>query len=148
MEQCDGQHVNSKTVEVVALILMRGDKVLLARRPPGDRLAGRWEFPGGKVESDENPEGALEREIEEEMQFRVKALSKVISVNWREENKTINLHAWLGEEVAGEPTAIFHDQIKWVNINDILNYPMPPADVSVAQAILRNYSMPEKEYNG
>jgi len=57
-----------KTLLVVcaALINDKGE-VLLAQRPEGKRLAGKWEFPGGKVEADESPEAALTRELQEEL---------------------------------------------------------------------------------
>jgi 8-oxo-dGTP diphosphatase len=57
-----------KTLLVVAAALINPQgEVLLAQRPVGKRLAGKWEFPGGKVEKDESPEAALVREIHEEL---------------------------------------------------------------------------------
>lgn len=57
-----------KTLLVVAAALVNTqNEVLLAQRPPGKRLAGKWEFPGGKVEAQESPETALARELHEEL---------------------------------------------------------------------------------
>lgn len=57
-----------KTLLVVAAALLNDQgEILLAQRPQGKRLAGKWEFPGGKVEKDESPEAALIREIKEEL---------------------------------------------------------------------------------
>lgn len=62
-----------KTLLVVAAALVNPDnEILLAQRPPGKRLAGRWEFPGGKVEAGESPEAALARELHEELGITVK----------------------------------------------------------------------------
>ena len=52
---------------VTAAIILRDDRVLLARRSSGQKLAGFWEFPGGKVEAGETPESCLARELEEEL---------------------------------------------------------------------------------
>ena len=52
---------------VVAGILVRGDQVLACRRRGDQDHAGKWEFPGGKVEAEETPAGALQRELREEL---------------------------------------------------------------------------------
>src|SRR5437868_9536693 len=63
-----------KTLLVVAAALVNSkNEVLLAQRPEGKRLAGKWEFPGGKVEADESPEAALVRELHEELGITVQA---------------------------------------------------------------------------
>ena len=57
-----------KVVYVAAAALINPDGlILLAQRPPGKSMAGLWEFPGGKIESDETPEAALIRELREEL---------------------------------------------------------------------------------
>ena len=63
-----------KTLLVVAAALVNSNnEVLIAQRPEGKRLAGKWEFPGGKVEADESPEAALVRELHEELGIVVEA---------------------------------------------------------------------------
>lgn len=52
---------------VAAALVNENGEVLLAQRPEGKRLAGKWEFPGGKVEPQETPEKALARELHEEL---------------------------------------------------------------------------------
>lgn len=56
---------------VAAAIINPQGEVLLAQRPEGKRLAGKWEFPGGKVEAGESPEAALSRELHEELGITV-----------------------------------------------------------------------------
>jgi len=64
--------MSTKTLLVVAAALVNPqNEVLLAQRPEGKRLAGKWEFPGGKVEEGESPEAALVRELHEELGITV-----------------------------------------------------------------------------
>ena len=61
-------------VKVTAAILVKDKKIIIAKRGPDDRLAHKWEFPGGKVEINETPERCLKREMKEEFDIDVTAL--------------------------------------------------------------------------
>ena len=61
----------STLLVVAAAIVNPQGEILLAQRPEGKRLAGKWEFPGGKVEQGESPEAALARELHEELGISV-----------------------------------------------------------------------------
>lgn len=70
IDDCPGPAVRPgvRLVHAVAAALVDGDgRVLVATRPPGRSMAGRWEFPGGKIEPGEAPEAALVRELAEEL---------------------------------------------------------------------------------
>ena len=56
---------------VTAAILIIDGRILIAKRRLGDRLAEKWEFPGGKIEQGETPEQCLGREMQEEFQIQV-----------------------------------------------------------------------------
>jgi len=68
--------MNKNVIPVVAALITNSRGVLLAQRAKGN-LVGTWEFPGGKVEEDESPFAAIEREIEEELGVKVKAIEEV-----------------------------------------------------------------------
>ena len=61
----------SEIVKVTAAILAKDNKIIIAKRGPNDRLANKWEFPGGKVEINETPEQCLKREMKEEFDIDV-----------------------------------------------------------------------------
>lgn len=58
--------------EVIAAIITKSNNVLIARRAPNEKLAGKWEFPGGKVEEGKTAEDCLYREFKEELDIKVK----------------------------------------------------------------------------
>ena len=108
-----------KTLLVVAAAIVNDDnEVLLAQRPKGKRLAGKWEFPGGKVESDESPETALARELKEELGITV--LHKDMEPLWFLSHDYVSefgfhllMPVYLIRKWKGTPQALEHDQIIW-----------------------------------
>lgn len=125
-----------KTILVVAALIMKKDKVLIARRSTGDEnVLGKWEFPGGKVEPNETEEHAIEREIKEEFELIIKA-NKYITNNVCEyPTKTVDLKLYECEYISGEFKLHDHSEYKWVNINELLNYDLAPADIPLAKYI-------------
>ena len=63
----------SKDINVVAALIFKDNKVLIAKRSTDKDAKGKWEFPGGKVEENEDEKIAIEREIYEEFDVKVKA---------------------------------------------------------------------------
>ncbi len=116
-------------IEVVAAVIIREDRYMIARRAPGKHLAGYWEFPGGKIEEDETPEHSLQREIQEE--FGVHAeVGQYLGDNVHDYGeKIVRLMAYevIVEEDIHQSTD--HDQIEWVELSQMHDYPLAPADV-------------------
>lgn len=77
-------------IAVVAGVLFREGRLMLCRRPEGKELAGKWEFPGGKLEEGESPEQALERELREELAIDVR-VGRVIDVLRAQQGRDILL---------------------------------------------------------
>jgi 8-oxo-dGTP diphosphatase len=116
-------------VAAVALIDQDG-RVLLAERPAGKHLAGTWEFPGGKVNLGETPEGALIRELQEELGIDVDAACLAPFTFASHDYETFHLlmplylcRKWKGIVMPREG-----QRLKWVRPAQFADYPMPPAD--------------------
>lgn len=123
-----------KNILVVAALIKKNNDVLIARRSTGDEnVLGKWEFPGGKVESNETEGHAIEREIKEEFELDIKA-NKYITNNVCEyPTKTVDLRLYECEYISGEFKLHDHSEYKWVNINELLNYDLAPADIPLAK---------------
>lgn len=128
-----------KNILVVAALLKKNNDVLIARRSTGDEnVLGKWEFPGGKVEPNETEGHAIEREIKEEFELNIKA-NKYITNNVCEyPTKTVDLRLYECEYISGEFKLHDHSEYKWVNINELLNYDLAPADIPLAKYIANN----------
>lgn len=123
-------------INVVAAILEKEDKILIAKKREGKPLAGYWEFPGGKIESDETPEDALVRELKEEMEIEIE-VNKYVgeSIYDYGNNKIVSLKGYTAKIKSGEIKLTDHDEYKWVTLEEIDEYKMAPADISLINFI-------------
>jgi mutator protein MutT len=113
---------------VVAAIIRRGAEILITRRFDHVHLPGLWEFPGGKVEPDESLEGALQREIREELGVDISVHEEYFSVQHEYPTKRMKLHFFNCTIHAGEPLPIEVADLKWVTPSELAAYPFPEAD--------------------
>ncbi len=123
------------TIVVAALIEDQG-KVLIARRATGT-LAGKWEFPGGKVLPNESNQDGLAREIREELQIQIVVGHAVKSVAFNIEEKAFELHGYLAKISAGEISLVEHDRSAWAFPEELLSYDLAPADIPIAKEYIK-----------
>jgi 8-oxo-dGTP diphosphatase len=116
-------------VAACALIDTDG-RVLLARRPEGKKMAGLWEFPGGKLHAGETPEAALIRELKEELGIDVSAacLAPFAFASHAYERFHLMMPLYLCRRWKGVPTPREGQTLAWVRPQKLADYPMPPAD--------------------
>jgi 8-oxo-dGTP diphosphatase len=111
--------------------------VLAARRATPAALAGRWEFPGGKVEDGELPIAALHREIREELAVAVELGDELVGPDagcWPISHR-LTMRLWFAA-LQGEPRPdVAHDQVRWLDASQLDDVPWLPADVAVARAL-------------
>jgi 8-oxo-dGTP diphosphatase len=126
-------------VQVVGAAIVRGDRVLVAQRGTGP-LAGRWEFPGGKVEPGEDDLAALVRECAEEMGVAVLPrgfLGEVVldGVVAGGAPGASTLRVWSAHLAEGEPVAHEHRDLRWVRAADLAGLDWIPADRPLLPAV-------------
>jgi 8-oxo-dGTP diphosphatase len=117
------------TVGVVGAALLRvaPPRVLASRRTEPPRLAGLWEFPGGKVEPGETDEQALVREVREELGVEISVgarLGPELPIG-----ETAVLRVYLGSIVSGELTLVDHDEHRWLTAAELDDVPWIPVDL-------------------
>ena len=137
----------SHPIVVVAAALVddltRPRLLLAARRRNPERLAGRWEFPGGKVDPGETPVEALHRELREELGITVELGTELVGPDdgaWRlSERYTMRL--WLARVASGEAAPLVeHDELRWLEPGAWLSVPWLDADVRIVEALAAQVS--------
>lgn len=118
-------------IDVVCAVMMRQDKVLCLRRKQRGSLstAGRYEFPGGKIEPDETPFEAIRREIKEELEWNVTPRATLGTTVHEYPDFTIRLTAILCDAPPeGEPAMNDHDDCRWLTTAELSALDWAPAD--------------------
>ena len=108
-------------------------RVLIARRPQGKRLAGMWEFPGGKVDAGEATADALHRELREELECEIEIIETLSDVSHDYPWGGIIMTPFVCRLRAGSPPprAVEHAEIAWVPWDAIPRHDLAPADLPI-----------------
>ena len=122
---------------VTVAIIKKDNKVLVARRAPNEKLAGLWEFPGGKLENGETLQEGLERELEEEFGVITKSGKEITSSIYTYEHGSFKIVALESVIISGDLHLRVHDEIQWVQVNKLLEVELLPADVAIADYLIR-----------
>ncbi|HVQ78117.1 MAG TPA: 8-oxo-dGTP diphosphatase MutT [Candidatus Binatia bacterium] len=117
-------------VDVVAAVIEREGRILIARRPPGAHLGGLWEFPGGKRHPGERPAEALRREIAEELGVAAVVGEIIETIDWSYPGTQVRLR-FFRCAVEGEPRPLEGQEIAWIAPADLGRYAFPPADAAL-----------------
>lgn len=117
------------TILVVAgIIINPAQEILIALRPSHVPQGNLWEFPGGKVEKNEDPFSALQRELHEEIDIQMISGRSFVCVEHRYPNKLVQLEVWLVDEYSGIPHGKEGQKIQWIKIENLHDFTFPAAN--------------------
>lgn len=100
-------------------------------------MAGRWEFPGGKVAAGESESAALARELREELGVAVSACRPFMRLSHEYDDRFVELSLWLVDAFSGEPTALDGQALKWVAVERLGEEDILEADAPFVEALQR-----------
>jgi 8-oxo-dGTP diphosphatase len=127
-----------KQLKVVAAIIENDqNEILCALRSPEMSLGNLWEFPGGKVEENEDPYSALVREISEELGCIIETSTELFNDNTHEyEAFIINLLSIKAKIVDGTPIAREHSKLIWLKRENLPSLKWAPADLPAVKQLM------------
>lgn len=121
-----------ETIDVAAAVIVRDGRVLIVRRGPGERHAGFWEFPGGKIDPGETPQACIERELREELGIWTRAGEIFAVSEYEYDHGTVRLIAISTEIESGAVALSVHDRAEWAPLRGLQSYRFLPADLPIA----------------
>lgn len=116
-----------KTIRVVAAVIRSGDKIFATARGYGE-FKGRWEFPGGKIESGETPEVALVREIKEELETEIRAGELIYTIEYDYPTFHLSMDCFWCEIIKGDLVLKEAEDAKWLTKDQLYDVNWLPAD--------------------
>lgn len=122
--------------QVAAAIAFNDGKVLVTRRAAGQKLAGFWEFPGGKLEPGEDVQTCIVRELEEELGVKSTAGEILAVSEYTYPGGAISLIAIEVSLHTSEFTLTVHDEHAWKAPGELLELNLAPADIPIAKELI------------
>ena len=121
--------------EVVAALIWKGNQFMICQRPAHKARGLLWEFVGGKVEQGETKEQALVRECREELDVTVQVGKVFMEVAHEYPDLTVHLTLFHASIQEGAPQLLEHNDIRWITVEEIDQYPFCPADEVILEKL-------------
>lgn len=125
----------TKHIHVVGAAIAENGKILCAQRGNTKAQPYKWEFPGGKIETGETPQEALEREIQEEMNCKVEVGEWIETTVHEYDFGIVHLTTFYCTLIEGQPTLTEHAAIRWLTAEELGTLDWAPADVPAVEKI-------------
>jgi 8-oxo-dGTP diphosphatase len=122
---------------VAAALCDRQGRVLIAQRPAPKHMAGRWEFPGGKVAAAETEPQALHRELTEELGVQIREPQFCLRLTHAYPDRSVELSFWIVRDFAGTPVGLDGQQLRWVAAAELDQQDILEADRPFIEALQR-----------
>ncbi|HLW87192.1 MAG TPA: (deoxy)nucleoside triphosphate pyrophosphohydrolase [Terriglobales bacterium] len=122
--------------QVVAAVIVKDDKVLVCQRTRHQTMPLKWEFPGGKIETGEQPRDALRRELDEELGINAKIGEEVMRI--RHQYKTgnsVELRFYVVREYTGNLENRIFREIRWASRSELPSFDFLEADVELVKGL-------------
>ena len=121
----------------IGVVINAAGEVLIDQRLEEGLLGGMWEFPGGKQEPGEAIEACIAREFMEELGIVISVGEELITVEHAYSHKKLRFVVHLCSLISGEPQPLASQQVRWVRLDQLKDYPFPAANARMIEALLQ-----------
>jgi 8-oxo-dGTP diphosphatase len=122
---------------VTCAIIIKENKILVAQRSEKMILPLKWEFPGGKLEKDEDEASCVKREVREEINIEIEIIKKLSNTIHDYGNFKIKLIPFLANYISGEIILLEHSNYKFVGKNELYQLDWAEADIPIVEELLK-----------
>jgi len=132
-------------IDVATGVLVHQGRIFIQKRPDHGVWAGFWEFPGGCVEPGETPEGTVQREFMEEMEFPVEHAGKITVIHHGYTTYRVTLHCFFLRLRSGaSPAPVLHAATdhRWVRFGELADYTLPAGHRKLADMLATDLRLP------
>ncbi|RXF02905.1 8-oxo-dGTP diphosphatase MutT [Pseudoalteromonas sp. PS5] len=127
--------MEKKRVEVAVGVIEKNQKIFVCLRSKDQHQGGLWEFPGGKVEAEEDVFSALKRELKEEIGIDIHSSTELMRVEHDYPDKAVCLHIHIVTEFAGEAHGAEGQPSQWVAISNLHELDFPAANKAIVERL-------------
>lgn len=128
-----------KVINVVGAVIVRDGLILCAKRSEHGTLPNLWEFPGGKIEPDESPREALEREIREELRSEILIGDEITTTRYEYNFGIVALTTFYCELLSEAPELMEHAEVRWLSPKELHTLEWAPADIPTVKSIQADF---------
>jgi len=122
--------------QVVAALIVKDDEILICQRTEHQPHPLKWEFPGGKIEANEEPTAALLRELEEELGIKAELGAEVATIQHHYPNgNSVELHFYLVKKFEGDIKNLVFENVRWATRTELPTFDFLEADIALVQQI-------------
>jgi len=127
--------MQTKETISIAIVKNQQQQFLITRRQEGQHLAGKWEFPGGKVEEGESLTQAMQRELKEEVGLTAIDYCLFDTMTFDYDQLTLQLNFYFVSEFTGEAKGLEGQMMQWVTLEELQGYEFPKANKTVIEKL-------------
>lgn len=130
-------------LNVACAIIINEEKIFVAKRSETMNLPLKWEFPGGKVNENETDEECIHRELQEELNIKVKIIDRLKNHYHNYGETRINLIPFVVKYYGGKIILLEHSEARWFSPKELLELDWAAADIAILHNFLNVYNLPK-----